>query len=112
MRGARETKQKETGMNEKVDETTAGGKLEVVSFDEVEPWKPSIRLVITKRRVNLYLPKPWDYLYWFHVSRVDTPIKLLGWVHHLLEKKWMDTSHARWFIASVTAHFGWNIYTK
>lgn len=42
-------------------------------------------------------------------ERLDTKEKLLGWVHHLAEKSWMDTTKLKYFIEFVHAHFGWKI---
>ena len=41
--------------------------------------------------------------------RLDTKEKLLGWVYHLTEKSWMDTTKLRHFIQFVHTHFGWEI---
>ena len=47
----------------------------------------------------------------YHIEwvRLDTKEKLLGWVYHLTEKSWMDTTKLRHFIQFVHTHFGWEI---
>ncbi len=42
-------------------------------------------------------------------DRLDTQEKLLGWVHHLAYKQWMDTAKLKYFTEFVRSHFGWKI---
>lgn len=39
-------------------------------------------------------PRPDDGNYWFHVGRIDSWPKLVGWTGHLMEKPWL--SHTTW----------------
>ncbi len=50
---------------------------------------------------------PMGYGYWIEWSRVDTPEKVLGWVCHLSEKRWVDARTVRHFIRVVCEHFHW-----
>ncbi len=47
--------------------------------------------------------------YDFKLGRIDTPQKLLGWVHHLTEKVWFDRLVARELIEKVADRFGFDL---
>jgi len=62
------------------------------------------------RTIDLYPPgSQWTSAapYWIDLNRIDTPTKLLGWIHHLAGKVWFDRTFCRDFIAlwsEVTGH--------
>ena len=45
--------------------------------------------------------------YDFKTNRIDTPEKLVAWIHHLTEKCWFDRVTCRQLIDAVCYHFGW-----
>lgn len=49
------------------------------------------------------------YEYNIALDRCDTHAKLLSWVHHLMEKTWMDPGVTRRFIEKACAHHGLEI---
>lgn len=50
------------------------------------------------------------FKYEIEFSRCNTQMKLLRWVNHLMEKTWMTTELASWFIEAVCAENGWDIH--
>ena len=52
------------------------------------------------------------YCYEIEMSCIKTPEQLLGWVHHLGQKSWKDTTPERMsaFIQAICKRRGWNIY--
>ena len=48
--------------------------------------------------------------YEFALDRIDSPLKLLGWVEHLSGKVWMKSLDLRELIIAVSEHFGWDIF--
>jgi hypothetical protein len=48
--------------------------------------------------------------YAFELKRIDTPMKLLEWTHHLAGKGWCDAFLTRELIEKVCKHFGWNLF--
>ena len=49
-------------------------------------------------------------LYEIELNRIDTPMKLIRWEAHLLEKVWFDQWTAREFLVTVCHHFGWRVF--
>ena len=43
------------------------------------------------------------------LSDCQTPLELVGWIHHLGDKVWFSHEHARDLCAVVAAHFGWGL---
>lgn len=61
----------------------------------------------------LRLPRPaGDQIlpYNIDLARIDSPLKLVGWLHHLSEKVWFDQTYCRQLIQVVCCHFGWDIH--
>lgn len=56
-----------------------------------------------------YLHVLFDYDYPIELSRIKTPKDLLGWVHHLCGKTWMDTAKIRVFVEKVCEYRKWDI---
>jgi len=50
------------------------------------------------------------YEYWINKERLDTPFKLLGWVRHLCEKRWMDNEKIEFLIEIVAQKNGWDVH--
>lgn len=50
------------------------------------------------------------YPYHIEMSRIKNHASLLNWIHHLIEKPWMDTDHLGRFIEMVCKIKGWNIH--
>jgi hypothetical protein len=44
------------------------------------------------------------------LRRLDSPIKLLGWLSHLSQKVWFDRRLCRELTDKVSHHFGWRIH--
>lgn len=44
--------------------------------------------------------------YWITRDRIDTHEKLVGWLHHLLEKRWFTADHAYELISKVGSEYG------
>ena len=45
--------------------------------------------------------------YEFALDRIDSPIKLLGWIRHLNEKTWFTGPCANRLIDAIYKHHGW-----
>ena len=59
------------------------------------------------RSTKGYLILTWGgYEYDIEWDRIDSPGKLLGWIHHLCEKNWMDTYRMFLLIEHVGRHCG------
>lgn len=43
------------------------------------------------------------------LDRIDTPEKLVVWLHHLAEKLWFDGLTCRELVEKVSDHFGWSL---
>lgn len=80
------------------------------SFADYKP-EPRIKIKFTKRWLSIYPVEKRFGPYQFALDRIDTPLKLLGWVHHLTEKVWMESLDLRELIEAVADHFGWNIHS-
>jgi hypothetical protein len=44
------------------------------------------------------------------LDRLMTPVQLLGWIHHLAEKDWMNLMRMQYFVEQVSSLRGWDIY--
>lgn len=51
-----------------------------------------------------------DYKYSFSIDRIDTPIRLTWWLHHLCEKRWMDNERVRRLIEVAAENMGIKMY--
>lgn len=49
--------------------------------------------------------------YWVALHEVDTPEKLLRWIHHLNGKVWCNQATTRDLIYLVSRHFGWSVWS-
>jgi hypothetical protein len=45
------------------------------------------------------------YPYQIELNRIDTPLKLLAWIGHLLEKNWVSRDVIYWLIRTWEKHF-------
>jgi hypothetical protein len=59
---------------------------------------PPRPLKVKAKRDGVYLaeccdqgPPPWRHTYFIAWNRIDTPLKLVHWVRHLVEKEWVDS---------------------
>ncbi|WP_421789328.1 hypothetical protein [Hyphobacterium sp.] len=50
------------------------------------------------------------YEYNIHLSRIDTPEKVVSWVYHLTEKTWMTTEVLREVLKTVSNENGIDIH--
>src|SRR5262249_13529091 len=79
----------------------------LISRVEDRPRKPAV--TVTAQAVTI--PTEWhrrrrdDYA--FATERIDSPLALVGWLHHLCEKVWFDRETAAELIEKVSDHFGW-----
>lgn len=64
--------------------------------------------IIENGGINLKNYAGFDY--WIEWSRLDSKEKVLHWVMHLLEKRWVDRRMMRKFIATVCDHHNFNPY--
>ncbi len=79
------------------------------SLADVKPRKPAVKITRDSVIIRTEWHKEWGGCYDFALDRIDTPEKLLGWVHHLCGKKWFDPLTAREFVEKISDHFGWDI---
>ena len=66
----------------------------VEEFMALPPLPPKVKA----KRDGVYLaercdqdPPPWRHTYFIAWNRIDTPIKLVHWIRHLVEKNWVDS---------------------
>lgn len=52
----------------------------------------------------------YEYPYVIDLERLQTPIQLLGWVNHLMEKNWMTKLRLYHFMSIVAKHQGFDLY--
>ncbi len=79
------------------------------SFAHVKP-APRVKVKITNRWLSIYPVEKRFGPYEFALDRIDSPLKLLGWVEHLSGKVWMEALDLRALIIAVSEHFGWDIF--
>jgi hypothetical protein len=88
---------------------TFSKKLVVSSGADIKP-EPRVKIKITKRWLIIYpVEKRFDP-YEFTLDRIDSPLKLLGWVEHLSGKVWMKALDLRDLIIAVSQYFEWDIF--
>jgi hypothetical protein len=59
---------------------------------------------------NIFIKTHTDYEYNFAAERIDTPLRLVWWLHHLCEKRWMDNERVRRLIEVATGQMGVKMY--
>lgn len=64
-------------------------------------------LVITDDYITLLWCRP---KYDIALDRLETPTQLLGWVHHLADKNWMDLQRMQYFVEQISRMRGWDIH--
>ena len=76
---------------------------------EVDPGNVTFRwsegggeLLLTEKGTKSSYPIPYD--------RVETPLQLVGWLDHLLEKAWFDKRGARELIRLICEGRGWEYH--
>lgn len=73
--------------------------------------EPSPNITIDSDTLRLPRPAGDQILpYNIDLARIDSPLKLVGWLHHLSEKVWFDQTYCRQLIQVVCYHFGWDIH--
>jgi uncharacterized heparinase superfamily protein len=60
----------------------------------------------TKAGITLHI----GYDYTIEWKRIDTPAKVLHWIHHLSAKNWFTEQRLREFIETWCKHYGKNIH--
>jgi hypothetical protein len=84
-----------------------------VPFEEFAKQYPyrygTVRVRLTDKLVILTTDvKKHDYT--FSINRVNTHLKLICWIDHLLTKPWFDDMQCREFIEKVCERFGWKYH--
>jgi|GEM_PF-2369010 hypothetical protein len=54
-------------------------------------------------------PKNWG-AYYIGLDRIDNPIKLIWWIHHLCEKQWFNQRMSKRLIELATERMGLKMY--
>ena len=75
--------------------------LRFVNGRDIKP-EPRVRVVIVKGWFTIHPVERHFPRYDFALDRIDTPIKLLGWVEHLAGKTWMAPLDLRLLVAAVS----------
>ena len=81
----------------------------VGSFAAIKP-EPRIKIKITKKWLCIIPVEKRFGPYDVALDRIDSPLKLLGWVEHLSGKGWMKALDIRELVIIVSSHFGWDIF--
>jgi hypothetical protein len=84
-------------------------KLTFRSWADITPRKPAVK--IAGGWVTINTEHPAAYPYEIRLDRIDTPMRLLNWVHHLAEKVWMEPLDLAELIDAVCRHYGWNLHS-
>jgi hypothetical protein len=66
-------------------------------------------VTVLAKRVVIHTP-PGCEDYHITKGRIDTPMKLLHWVHHLTCKRWFSAQLVEELTREVCRHFGWYLY--
>jgi hypothetical protein len=93
-------------------ETGAEEVLDYIQGNEIPPGQqtPVVRL----ERGWVIVATDWHEIrgdsYDIRLTRIATPLQLLGWVHHLSSKTWFDSDVAGDLIDVVCRHWGWKFH--
>ncbi len=82
----------------------------IVKREEVVPRKPAVKITSQWLTIRTEWHKKHGGEYDFRTSRIDSPLKLLNWVHHLNGKVWFDRDTSGELIYKVCKHFGWDLF--
>jgi hypothetical protein len=82
--------------------------LKFIRASDIPRRRPAIKVTQDWVTIKTEWHREYGDVYEFTTERIDTPLKLLGWVHHLSMKCWFDGATCRELIDDVCDHFGWN----
>lgn len=85
---------------------------EIKNMDEIlKEHQEHMKRICSEDEYSITLrPEDGGFGYCIPWGRIDTPVKILGWIDHLLEKNWVTKDHIDYLITRATKRVNLEIH--